>query len=397
MARAHNKYIIGLTGNIAVGKSVVRRMLQHLGAYTIDADSLSHQAMMPGAPAYKPVIEMFGRYIVDPNGQINRARLGGIVFALPDALATLESIVHPIVGGAVQALISRATQRVVVIEAIKLFEGSLASMCDSVWVVDAPVSTQIERLMSKRGMSESEARSRILVQNAQEDKVKRAHVVIDNSGDVDQTWKQVQAHWNRIVSAPPAPPAGAQTATAPAAPPVKPIPSTETQESALIDGVRVRRGTPNHAAEIAEFIHKLTGRAVSRMDIMLNFGQKSYHIALDAGGHLLGVIGWQVENLITTIDELYIPASEHAGALTRRLIEAIENAAGELQSEVSFIFLPTETDSPLHATFSALGYAPLKIETLNSPAWREAAREQTRSGRSGLIKPLRADRITKPI
>jgi dephospho-CoA kinase len=76
VSRWENKYVIGLTGNIAVGKSVVRQMLQHLGAYTIDADGLSHQAMMPGAPAYKPVIDMFGRFLLDEEGRINRSGWG---------------------------------------------------------------------------------------------------------------------------------------------------------------------------------------------------------------------------------------------------------------------------------------------------------------------------------
>ena len=75
MSRWENKYVIGLTGNIAVGKSVVRQMLQHLGAYTLDADGLSHQAMMPGAPAYRPVVETFGRFMLNEDGTINRARL----------------------------------------------------------------------------------------------------------------------------------------------------------------------------------------------------------------------------------------------------------------------------------------------------------------------------------
>ncbi|RMG75425.1 MAG: dephospho-CoA kinase, partial [Chloroflexi bacterium] len=76
MSRWTNKYVIGLTGNIAVGKSVVRQMLQHLGAYTIDADGLAHQAMSPGAPAYKPVVETFGQIILNPDKTINRAMLG---------------------------------------------------------------------------------------------------------------------------------------------------------------------------------------------------------------------------------------------------------------------------------------------------------------------------------
>ena len=125
-------YVIGLTGNIAVGKSVVRQMLQHLGAYTVDADGLTHQAMAPGAPAYLPIIEMFGRFVLNEDGTVNRGILGSIVFSFPEALGKLEGIVHPIVNQAIQTLISRAKQRVIVIEAVKLLETDLMQHVDAV-------------------------------------------------------------------------------------------------------------------------------------------------------------------------------------------------------------------------------------------------------------------------
>jgi dephospho-CoA kinase len=89
------KYVIGLTGNIATGKSVVRRMLEHLGAYGIDADALAHRAIAKGAPGYKAVVDTFGKWILDPDQQINRGKLGKIAFADPHALSLLEGIVHP--------------------------------------------------------------------------------------------------------------------------------------------------------------------------------------------------------------------------------------------------------------------------------------------------------------
>jgi dephospho-CoA kinase len=89
------KYVIGLTGNIATGKSVVRRMLEHLGAYTIDADALSHRVISKGAPGYQPVLDKFGSWLLDKDGQINRNKLGHLVFADKDALQQLETIIHP--------------------------------------------------------------------------------------------------------------------------------------------------------------------------------------------------------------------------------------------------------------------------------------------------------------
>ena len=104
MSNWPGKYAIGLTGNIATGKSVVRRMLEHLGAYTIDADALAHRVVAKGAPGYKPVLDKFGTWIMNEDGQINRAKLGHLVFADPQALAQLEAIIHPYVGQAVDLL-----------------------------------------------------------------------------------------------------------------------------------------------------------------------------------------------------------------------------------------------------------------------------------------------------
>ncbi len=125
MSNWPGKNIIGLTGNIATGKSVVRRMLEHLGAYTIDADALSHRVISKGAPGYQPVLETFGKWLLDKDGQINRSKLGHLVFADKEALTQLENIVHPYVNQAIDILVKRASQKVIVIEAIKLIESGL--------------------------------------------------------------------------------------------------------------------------------------------------------------------------------------------------------------------------------------------------------------------------------
>ena len=119
MSNWPGKFVIGLTGNIATGKSVVRRMFEHLGAYTIDADALTHRAYSKGAPGYQQVVDKFGKWLVNKDGEIDRSKLGNLVFHDPEALSQLEAIVHPLVRQASEMLIQRATQRVVVIEAIK--------------------------------------------------------------------------------------------------------------------------------------------------------------------------------------------------------------------------------------------------------------------------------------
>src|SRR5258708_6431897 len=111
------KYVIGLTGNIATGKSVVRKMLEHLGAFGLDADALSHQAISRGGPAYAAVVRHFGEWLLNAQGEINRAGLARVVFSDPLALAQLEALIHPSVGQAADFLVRRTRSSVAVIEA----------------------------------------------------------------------------------------------------------------------------------------------------------------------------------------------------------------------------------------------------------------------------------------
>ena len=198
MSNWPGKYVIGLTGNIATGKSVVRKMLEHLGAYGIDADALSHRAIARGAPGYQKVLDAFGGWILDGSGEIDRARLAGRVFSDPEALRQLEAIVHPLVRQAIDLLIRRAKARLIVIEAIKLLEGPLAGACDTVWTTVAPEPVQKARLMQLRNMSEQEALQRIHAQPDQEVKIAAADLVIKNAGSFEDTWKQVLAGWKAI-------------------------------------------------------------------------------------------------------------------------------------------------------------------------------------------------------
>ncbi len=422
MSRWANKYVIGLTGNIAVGKSVVRQMLQHLGAYTIDADSLAHRAMAPGAPAYKPIIETFGQFVLDAEKNIDRALLGNIVFARPEALAKLESIIHPIVGQAIAVLVARASQPMVVIEAIKLLEGDLASAVDEIWVVDASPETQLRRLMVQRKMSEADARQRIAAQGAQADKLARANVVIKNDGNVEETWKQVQAAWNTVIrkmqaaaqpapAAPAAPPPQSastaptapltQTArpAAPAAPIQRPAPPLAQTAPLQAFKITVRRGMPSNAETIAGFISQVTGKTISRMDIMMAFGQKSYLLAQDATGRVLAVAGWQVENLITRVDELYLAPGVPPALVIQDLVLAIEQASRDLQSEVAYIFLPMDTPNDTFQAFVRNGYEGTTVDQIKIPAWREAVQEVLADSDELqiLTKKLREDRVLKPI
>ena len=157
-----SSYLIGLTGNIATGKSTVAQMLEELGTTVIDADALVHELERKGTPVYSDIVAAFGPGILDQVGEIDRKALGAIVFVDPAQLRKLESIVHPAVLLESVRRITEAATPVVVYEAIKLIEAGRAEMCDALWEVTARSEVQLQRLMRDRHMSEDEARQRVL-------------------------------------------------------------------------------------------------------------------------------------------------------------------------------------------------------------------------------------------
>jgi dephospho-CoA kinase len=191
--------LIGLTGNISMGKSTVAQMLADLGAETIDADQVTREVMRAGMPVHAAIVEAFGPGVLAADGEIDRRRLGSIVFADPAALARLEAIVHPATIEAVNRRVAASAARVIVIEAIKLIEAGMADSCDSLWVTVCRPEQQIERMMVARDLTRGEAQQRVQAQPPQEEKVARADVVIDTSGTLAQTRERVQEAWKRLV------------------------------------------------------------------------------------------------------------------------------------------------------------------------------------------------------
>ena len=375
--------MIGLTGNIATGKSVVRKMLEHLGAFGLDADALSHQAIARGGPAYTGVVQLFGEWLLSDQGEINRAKLARIVFADPDALAKLEALIHPLVGQAVDFLVRRTKASVAVVEAIKLIESGLANDADALWVVHVPESMQEARLIAKRKLTPAEARQRIAAQSPQADKLNRAHVVIDNSGTFEDTWNQVQAAFNKIIRPMPAP---SRAATQPLPPPPE------------ARAVSVRRGMPSDATAIAGFIRQSTSGRVnlSRADVIANFGDKAYMLA-ELNGQLAAVAGWKVENLVARVDEMYVTPGAPLARLAPPMLDAVESASRELQSEAALVFVPALLAEAATLALAERGFAPQAPERLGVAAWTEAARESMPPGSSLLFKRLREDRVLRPI
>jgi dephospho-CoA kinase len=191
-------YVIGLTGNIATGKSTVAAVLGSLGADVLDADKLGHWVMRAGTEVYQHIVARFGCQILAPNGEIDRSRLGPVVFADPQALADLESFVHPAVVQETLRWIAASQSSVRVVEAVKLLEAEMDRFCQAVWVVTALRVQQVERLMTTRHLDREAAELRLAAQPASEERARRADVLIDNSGTLAETWRQVLAAWNEI-------------------------------------------------------------------------------------------------------------------------------------------------------------------------------------------------------
>lgn len=377
MGDSRGKHIIGLTGNIATGKSVVRKMLEHLGAYTIDADALAHRAIAKGAPGYQPVVETFGNWILDPDGGIDRAKLGSLVFRDPEALANLEAIVHPLVQEAVRILVKRARQEIVVLEAIKLLESELRPMASSVWVTTAPEQVQVDRLMRKRKLSREAALERIHAQGAQEEKVARADVVIRNSGSYEDLWNQVHTAWQGLA---------AGTGTLPAVP-----------QAAPTGDYAVQRGRPRDSKAIAEIITRLSqnGQKVSEADVMEAFGEKAF-LLLQIDDRLVGLAGWQVENLVARTIDLFIEPEHRGARALEALLTEVERASRDLQCEASLVF-PAPDLAGEQSTWSTLGYEKRTPESLEVQAWQDAAVESKPPGSVLMFKQLRTDRVLRPI
>ncbi len=198
-SRSHRPCLVGLTGNIATGKSTVARMLAERGAEVIDADRVAHAVMEPGGPAWAEIVRTFGRDILAPDGRIDRKALGAIVFRDAEALRRLEAIVHPHVMAAIERQIAAGHAPVVVVEAIKLLETPAPRPYDAIWVTTCPPEVQLWRLIHLRGMDEEAARRRIEAQGPQEAKLRRADVIIRTDGTLEETAAQVERAWRALV------------------------------------------------------------------------------------------------------------------------------------------------------------------------------------------------------
>lgn len=193
--------VIGLTGGIGSGKSTVSQFLAELGAVILDADRVGHEAFKPDTDVWREVVAAFGRQIVTPTGDIDREKLGEIVFGNPESRARLNQIMHPRIYKMVRVQLEEYRRQgvsVVVLEAPLLIEADWTSLVDEVWVTVASESTVLRRLKERVGLSEQQSLARIHSQLSPEERVKHADVVIDTDCDLDELRARVGELWRGL-------------------------------------------------------------------------------------------------------------------------------------------------------------------------------------------------------
>jgi dephospho-CoA kinase len=194
---------VGLTGGIACGKSTVAKMFVKKGAYLIDFDGLAHEVEEPGKPAWKEVVNHFGKRILQPDKKIDRVKLGNIVFADKEKLSELNNIVHPLVYQEWHVRLEKIGKKeknaVVLSDIPLLFEGNMQHLFDLTMLVLIAPKEQIRRLMARNGVSKEEAEKRLKSQMPISEKIALADIVIDNEGSIPETEKRVGQIWRELL------------------------------------------------------------------------------------------------------------------------------------------------------------------------------------------------------
>lgn len=407
-----SKVIIGLTGNIATGKSAVMRLAKDLDVETIDADAIVHELMNTNADLQQAIVDAFGTSVQRENGRINRPALGNIVFGKEGAMHQLESLIHPPTRAAIHKRIKESDHDVIFIEAIKLLEGPLADLCHQVWVTRCSKQKQLERLRVCRGMSTPDATARIKAQSSQEDKVAMADVVIDTNGFYDDTISQFELAWQRLPSIDSVEPITLPDPTKTAA--VKQKMVTKAAPSAAAGSkkielkrlddmplitrpadMEVRRARPSDIPSVLLLIQKATDgkKKMTRTDILMALSERSYFIG-QVGTEVTTVIGWSVDMQAGFIDEIFIYPPEAIETTTTAVIEDIEKSADTHICETISVFLREDAPEDVRNLFLARGYLDVPKEQLPY-AWQTALNESQPDNTEFLLKVLREDRLNR--
>lgn len=400
--RLSGKLIVGLTGNIATGKSAVMRLAAEQGALTIDADKIVHELQDHDVEMQAAIAVAFGREVREEDGRINRRALGKVVFGDPQAMADLEAIVHPYVRREVAKRIKESETPIVFIEAIKLLEGALAKICHQVWVTRCSRQRQLDRLRICRGMDTETAVTRIKSQPSQEEKVARADVVIDTEGLMVDTEKQFQMAWDRLPdprlagtrllpelpsppqasASPPKPTAAELTAVGA---PVKPVDRPE--------GLEVRRARPADVAAMLLLMHKATNGAVhmKRAELLMALSERGYFIG-QIGTEISALMGWNIDSQVARIDQIFIHPLEATKTTGLAILEEVQKSADAHVCEIILAFIADDAPPEIEQMFDRQAFGPANPANLPQ-AWQRAVDESRPEDTHFRLKVLRDRRL----
>ena len=406
------KVIIGLTGNIATGKSAVMQLAHDQGALTIDADKIVHELMDNDATMQAAIAVAFGSEVRREDGRIDRNKLGEIAFADPTALQDLEAMIHPAVGKEVDARILASKQNVIFIEAIKLLEGNLRDICHQIWVTRCSPQRQLERLRVCRGMETEVAAVRIKAQPPQEEKVAQSDVLIDTNGLMKDTEAQFGIAWARLPNPATAEPmnrlplpdeserngtrplTGRQASPKAAAPKKAEKEATppRLQPSERPEDLQVRRARPSDIPSILLLIQKATDGKVQmkRAELLMALSERGYFIG-QVGTDISTVIGYNIDSQVARIDEIYIYPLEMAAQTGKAVLEDIEISAATHMGQIIVAFLPQDAPTSIRELFEAEAYEPMPLDEM-ARGWQGAIEESQPEGTDYLVRLLRDTR-----
>ena len=413
------KLIIGLTGNIATGKTTVMKIVAEKGALTLDADKIVHYILENDASMQAAIAVAFGSDVRRKDGSIDRAKLAAIVFSDPAALRDLELMLHPAVRVDLIERISRSDAGIVIIEAIKLLEGSLKEMCQTIWVTSCQPERQIERLMICRGLDDESAVLRVNAQSSQEEKIAQADVVIDTGGTLGETREQVDAAWKDLFAEPPNLPelevAAEETEGEVEAPPTN-LAETVAAEPAVAESeseplaadaeeepddtpaievgdVLVRRAKPSDLPAVLLLIRRATDNQVKmkRAELLMAMSERSYFIG-QRGTEISAVMGYAVDSGLAHIQEMFIYPPENAGTIGAAIFAELEKSANQHFCEGLFAYPPQNSDEKLMTMLEDAGMEKRDFDELPR-VWKKATLEFQPPDTALLAKTLRDIRI----
>lgn len=420
-----DKYIIGLTGNIATGKSAVSRLAAEEGALTIDADKVVHD-ILDGDPEMQAAIAVaFGPEMRRADGRINRRALGELVFIDSDSLSDLEKMLHPAVREEIVKRLDASHQTIVFIEAIKLLEGPLAEMCQQIWVTRCEEKVQMTRLRVCRGLGAKSAAARIKAQPPQAEKVAMADVVIETNSYMRATEEQFRAAWERIPaqhreelvrrnSEKLQEKAREQLQTKTAQPKAQPVQRLNKESLKSLDlsgiekpeaapaakpeperpeGLETRRAKPSDIPSILLHIQKATGGAVKmkRAELLMSFSERSYFIG-QVGAEISAIIGFSIDSQVTRIDRTFIHPLDQAMVTGTAVLADIHQSAFSHLCEFIIAFVPHDAPDEIQQMYADQGYVSAEKETLPN-SWQRAIDESQPENTRILLNILQPDRL----